>query len=732
MSSGTTSGGVEPKDHGKWSWDRAGLWTILLAALASVTLVIFLRQSSRYPYYFLWDHDHGQCVDSLLIQSRLLPDHIATPGLGVNLIHVFTERVAHSIGWLSVLDLTELSQSLNPIAAVAERVGFMRMHTPFVSLMTIFCMWLALVLLFEPTRLEQLVLFLILASSEAFLYQSAMVRTELYSVFFWSVGVVCVAAAGRFTAGAWRAVFLIGCGIFLGLAYLTKMQSLLLLPFAPLLWFVRPVHWDSPCGDCPRERWGIPSGWEGPVRALAVANGVFLGVLLIAARSVTIPEGVSVAGIGGRIESYRVSLSTILLMGVVAAQAVGVWGRSLPAWFRAAMTMATLLTTGFLLSFLCHFLLYADPMTSWTYLRWEAKILFFSRHFQKIRSPADYLQQAKVLWQYDLSFAVSATLLYFGLVTAWLLGGPRRVAAGAIVAGAGMLVGSFLIAIVGARAFHRDTLWLAVAFLFCASVFWMCLAKCSDRRWLGIVGGLIMVLQIGVNVRHGLAFDRKLDALYTKYGWRDDVFFANLYGNHQRLYAMLMEERYRGSKGRTFLALRHQAANHALVRSAVGFTFPNQAITQRQIGVAARDQPVWMRHPQFRIRELPESLQGAFLVDSSSLPTLPAPIFSGNHSVQGREELVLLKSLGPPYPLVVLPRPDQEVYWFRVIGDPGETHPREMPTIVVSDGSRTVTLSGTRIIDDALLSEGDLRLPHFFLVKNELVAPTWSGMDESR
>ncbi|MFO0948141.1 MAG: hypothetical protein U1D30_19845 [Planctomycetota bacterium] len=712
------------------------LWLLLFGSLVSLTLFVYLHASWRYPYYFMWDHDHGQCLDTLLIQSGKLPDHVATPGLGVNLIHVFTEKLAHAAGWLSVLDFADLNGSLNPIAAVAERVDFMRSHPPILAVATVLLIWLAFVLLFEPRRWEQVLLLLVFASSESFLYQSSMVRTELYSVFFWSASLAAVGFASRSRSKSSRAGWFLVSGIALGWAYLTKMQSLLLLPFIPLLFVASPsnardAYSSTSTGtgladdSADRARHG-----EIMILVLAIMNLVVIVALFAAARGVSIPAGVSVAGIGGRIESYRLSLSAFLLLAWCGLQVAGVWLRSLPDAVRSLLNWTTAITTGFWLSFGAHFLLFADPELGWTYLRWNAKILFFSRHFQQFLPLEDYVQQGTVLLQYDASMVASASLLFLLLVVAWLMGW-LRMESSQVAACAGIFALSLLMATLGVRAFHRDTLWIAVSFLTCGTLCWMSMAQSSNPRWLGIVAALVISLQVGINLWQGFQFGPKLDALYTHYGWREDRFFSNLYGHNQPAYRMVMDDRYQGSQGRTFLALRHHALNHAQVRRAVSFAFPNLAITQKQIGVSARGQPVWVHHADFRIRELPDFLQGAFVVDVSSLTTLSSPIFSGNHAVEGREELVLLTQQDPPYPLVVLVRPDQEVYWFRLQKNPREPAAETLPRIVVSDGANSLSLVGTPIKEDTWIANADLSAPHFFVVKNALVAPTWSGTNES-
>ncbi len=89
--------------------------------------------SCDYPYYFIWDMDHITCLDTVLIQSGLLPDHICHPGFGMYLPLFFSEKVGHFCGAVSALDLSDVAGSLNPLAGMAELTDFVRLHSPFLS-----------------------------------------------------------------------------------------------------------------------------------------------------------------------------------------------------------------------------------------------------------------------------------------------------------------------------------------------------------------------------------------------------------------------------------------------------------------------------------------------------------------------------------------------------------------------------------------------------------------------
>ncbi len=81
------------------------VFAVVLSAVIILLLAWHAFISRNYPYYYVWDMDYITALDTVLIQSGLLPDHICHPGFGMNLPLFFSEKIAHLFGVLSALNL---------------------------------------------------------------------------------------------------------------------------------------------------------------------------------------------------------------------------------------------------------------------------------------------------------------------------------------------------------------------------------------------------------------------------------------------------------------------------------------------------------------------------------------------------------------------------------------------------------------------------------------------------
>src|SRR5476649_1571984 len=177
-----------------------GVWVQLaIAAIVALTLVRLISVSERYPYYFIWDLDHVTELDTLLINSGLLPDHLGHPGFGMYLLLTTSEKAARAVGAISIATLDDVEASINPIAGMAERTDYLRRHTPYVCLAIVLMLWAALRLMFRLPWWCVLLFLLLLASQESLTYHASMIRTEIFSVLFWSAATLAAAIVARAT-----------------------------------------------------------------------------------------------------------------------------------------------------------------------------------------------------------------------------------------------------------------------------------------------------------------------------------------------------------------------------------------------------------------------------------------------------------------------------------------------------------------------------------------------------
>ncbi len=103
--------------------------TTFLAAAAFIIAALsawYLWISQRYPFYFIWDMDLTTAIDTVLINSGLLPDHILHPGFGMYLALASSAKLAHHFAGLSILNLGDIASSLNPLVGMAELTDFIK------------------------------------------------------------------------------------------------------------------------------------------------------------------------------------------------------------------------------------------------------------------------------------------------------------------------------------------------------------------------------------------------------------------------------------------------------------------------------------------------------------------------------------------------------------------------------------------------------------------------------
>ena len=165
---------------------KDALYLIGISVIVSILLAWYLSISCSYPYYFIWDMDLTTALDTVQIHSVLLPSHIDHPGFGMYLFLSFSEKIAHHLGVTSILSFKDLMGSLNPLAAMAELTDFVRLHSPFLALSIVILLSAALYLLSAGSKWCFLLALVLLGTQESLTYHSSMIRTELYSIFYWS------------------------------------------------------------------------------------------------------------------------------------------------------------------------------------------------------------------------------------------------------------------------------------------------------------------------------------------------------------------------------------------------------------------------------------------------------------------------------------------------------------------------------------------------------------------
>lgn len=689
--------------------------------IPAAVCLIFLRFawiSMQYPYYFAWDMDLVAAQDCLAIHSGLLPDHIAHPGFGMYLLLFATQKAAHAFGFLSAISLSDLSGSLNPLAGMAELTGFIRGHAPFLALGCVLMLWGALVLTFRPPPLWRLFLLLALGTQESLLFHAAVVRTDLFSLFYWSAALF-LALLGLGTRNRWGQLALIlAAGIALGLCFLTKMQALFYIVALPLYCgfaLALPPLRDRAPNTLLRTRWGpvIVTGFS------LLLTLVFTALLMAALRT-PIPEGVTRWNREFGLTPMAVGFLSGLTLLFAGQCLLLRRGRAATPLF-AATAFLTVIATGFLSAFRLHFALYRSPGQSLTYLLHDFKIAFTLQQLNpiEISRPAYTAILKDTITYAPILFAVHflALALVLALTLRAKTGGDRR----ALLPLLGLTALAMLSVVPGSRGMLRDFIWVETLTGFLTLSY---LLRAATHEGLAplfrrALPAALLALVIAVNLAHNARMPARIDANHNNYGWQDDPWLTNVFGNSHLHYRDLMDTRY--AQGRD--AAKRQAMRYREIRRTVHYVVKNQRVTHRNIGVLAEDFPVWTSDMDWTVARFPEELREAILVDTHSLETRPHYRFNLG-KVQGTSED--LDKFGAPapgdaIPLALLARPDLRVLLFvdakDVEGLESKHLTRTGHRIALARGPDTRTLEALEVWSYAEIPLDRLTGPHLTVIQ---------------
>lgn len=663
---------------------------LLWAVPAFVFLALaYWAMSAAFPYYFIWDLDHIVALDTLIINSGLLPDHIHSPGFGAYFITVWVSRLAAGLGWLSALDLTQLDHSLNPLACLAQAVELLRRLSPLAVLGTVLLLWSALQAAFRPRVLWTLGAALILGLEQGLFYQAALIRTEQYSLMYWAGAVLVAVLAGR--ARGWPRLGWLGlAGLLLGLAFVTKVQLGTYLVVAPLL-FLLPIALKGEAWDQ-----ALPS----PGRAQALA-GLAAAVMALAVTAALawlawrepIPEGMGTF-------LYRLSIHLtpplLALLAFLAALVVlNLWGlaggnqRWSPVF--ALSACASLLLLGFGASFFCHFLIGLEPALAWQYLLLDFKMAFLRQGFMLVPL-AEHLKLLAYLWP-----SVLTNLAALALLT-WM---ARRRLNPALSRTAWLALALTLLAyahlLVLDRFILRDLMWAETLMNLTTLICLLTLARHAwpSRVWGGVLG-LAALLTLVSGALAAWQMPARLNANYNLYGWSPAPFMKGVYGHNQPRWEKIARTHYGQDLERAAWGpAGAQAAQANQVAATVAYVLPTLGPNLLRAGVVASGAPVSLAHKGLVLAEIPCPLAGGILVDFAGAGLDPARQLRAKEVLRASEELDKFAAPGNPALLAILPRPDLKVFLFAPANRPQVGRALSQAGLAERPGQRlTVTVPG--------------------------------------
>ena len=678
------------------------VWVLCFAVLVLLLGLRNIGMSSRYPYYVLWDMDLHVGLDALEIGSGRLPWQMHHPSFGMNLLIHMTQTIARGLDVIGVSSLADLQSCLNPLAAVAEHVSFIRAHSPWLALLTALALWIALSVAYRPNHFLGFCLLVFLGTQQSLLYHSALVRSELYSVFYWGLAAMAISAVGRSRPGvAW---LLSGvAGMLAGLSFLTKLQAVFYVAALPLLAWL----WLEPRRDSLRPALDPGSRTTIGAFVLSLMNLLAFSALLAGAQRQPVPEWVFTSTTEYRIQPIAVGL----LLGFAGLA----WyhGRCLlrgaPGFDFLLSCWLAAMVSGFLASFAFHFLMYADPATALTYLLLDAKVAF-------LRSSAVFWIQVPSLrhvWD-AYGFGPLAYQLHLTALTGVVIGRwSRRLQIGTqemrlcLALGGCVLLGI----VFGTREDLRDLIWTEPLTNLLTAAYLLLLRERVAWRPRTTAAAVAIAL-LGVTIPRlvgELPMHRRFDIESQLRGWDDRFWLRRAIGGVGGVGAehfKLMEARYPQDQEELTRFSRWAAADHTGIRRVAEFVLAGRIVTQRSVGVVARGAPVTVQDLGKRIVEYPSELAGAILVDSGSLRS------RDEDPIDYDRVWNLRAAASRPVPAghVVIPRSDLEVLVFVPEGHGADLRKQRVREtdlyVLVRDDREAVRYRGYRVENTRRLVTG--------------------------
>ena len=586
--------------------DRKGLMRIIYVTIALILFAWYWHINSSYPYYFIWDMDHITTLDTLSINSGMLPDHISHTGFGMYLALAKTTTIGQAAKAVSAINFQEVTTSLNPVMTTAELTGFIKAHQPFLLLAIGLLLALSLYLIFDTGEWVAVLGLAVIGTSEAFAYHASMIRTEMYSVFFWASAVLTIIAAVRSVKAKNAILLYIISGLFLGLSFTTKVQSLFYLVATGLLvLFLNSIYSKEPYANNSRL---IKSKW--PMWA-GLFNCIVFVILTAAAYGQEIPGGVPTWARGFGITPLWI-LFFVTLFELFVWQAVLTMGERRYEWYTTASTL-NYIAFGFILSFFLHFAVYKNLGLGWQYLLLDYKMIFLRDTVMfSLNDPGIYLRDFILYVKYNP--VMFAALCVLNVIVASQYYNKRIKRKELVLA---LLITTVLLVniLIGTRYILRDILWKEIMVDFWILFLTAYVLKNSSGR--GLVKFVFITASVLLvsNISHSLVMPKRIDANYNLYGWQQEKFFGEVYRGNQKLFSEIIKANY---NNKTLGEARKQVEDYKKIRRTAEFVFINQGITLRNIGIAGEGFKICATDPAWRIESVPQALSGAILVDSSN------------------------------------------------------------------------------------------------------------------
>jgi hypothetical protein len=626
---------------------------IKFSIIFTILAYLFLRFSgfsASFPFYLIFDMDQIATLDGLLINSGRFPDHVYHTTFGVYLSTTLVNRIANTMGLVSALDLKELTSAINPYFLIAQITDFNRSVSSAVTLL-IAGLWALFLKSNTKVPFTFIALLLLcIGTAESLIWQSAFIKSEQYSILFWLIGVSCLALS-RQQSELLQASLIFASGIFVGLGFITKIQSF----FFVIIYFLyfgylflaedfRKVHILSS---------NIIK------RVLFITLGIYLTLLALAYNT---PVSSPVTGaVSYRLNAFGISFSFALIVPLLL--------QYLPQHYvkkyelNSITGILSLMLVGILASFLFHFFEYTNPAISFTYLLYDFKMVFLrviDSNFLTMKSPwiylSDFWKNVKMSPQW---FYIAIASIFIVYKSYW----HKRNLRSRLIVFACIVAVIFLNSLISVRNWNSDVIWFQsgwfLVVIICSGILFDNITP-RFRSSLYVLAILMCSVLLWGNFKNAEIMRQNVNAATSQYGWSRSSSLGAVYGGEQPKVVAAYNLAYTSVSIETAMLYAEHYKDYLGVAR---FVFPDREIPLSSVGVMAPAFLVWGNDRISRLTKVAPELDGGVLIDPSRLKTKGRYLwskFGDAELVRIRENMVVKTSSSARLP--ILPRRDLRIF----------------------------------------------------------------------
>lgn len=651
-------------------------WFGYLFLIASFVMLLSLYiRFSAYPYYFQFDTDATVAIDTLLINSNKLPDHVQHPSYGMYVFFSLATEAGKHSGLLAISNMSDLGQCINKPTCMAEFTQYLRTFSPFVAASVACMLVLVFSALLKNDRAHLMLMTPIMALfflEETLRYNSIIIKSEIYSAFFWAAAVLITAVSSEWSKRKY-AVALILSGFLIGLCFTTKTQyafyAASLYIFSFLLVALKYEAED--------EKKRVYS-----LRGMLIANAVTVVLLLYAFyQASTFSFDIGFSNVSpnripkkvGEINFFGYLLCAYII-GIFSINVFMIVRNRKPGIVANVLLNTTFLNTGVVGSFYVALFLCGYVDKPLDLMSQALRMIFFRDASSFSPMPSGYLSYISEFVSSRRGIYICSAVIGIGGVVISTISATKQRAGNAKTAVVALLllllflvVGNFYFAV---RPILRDLFVAKILILF----FVVVAVKVTIDLQRGEQSGVIRKICVAslwalliLNAPYYFKIEKEISAENTHYGWNEYRWLIGVYDVNHRLYGKLMEESVAtppeiavDGQGWNYsrIAARRLANNKEILRSI----FINQEVNAGRIGYVYNHFPVFAFGKGETIKKVPSFLYGGLIYSNADIPAMKGGLLPGEfYEIPGYRIYAFDKKRPILNALGVLPRNDYKI-----------------------------------------------------------------------